>query len=368
VALQEDGITRTRPGWSLLHRRKLPGVGDRWLSLCETPDLDLIPQRFPRVRTAFFFAGLELGILHCGLWALGLLVRARLLRSLTSFAPALLAIANRFERFGTDRGAMLVEVEAWGADGSRFTSRWGLVAEAGDGPYIPILPALALIRKLLSGSVQRRGAQACVGLLTLQDIVAEFRELRIQTCEERTRVGPLYERAFGKSFEQMPAPIQALHRPCGTTAFKGIAQIDEAANSIGTLAARLFGFPRAGTDVPVEVTLEPRASGEVWRRRFGRSGFSSTLAMDPRTQQLTERFGLLTFVLDVQCHANGLDMRIRGGRVGLLPLPRILVPWTRAAERVDGEGRFTFDVEIGLPGVGRLVRYRGWLVRHDPVR
>jgi saccharopine dehydrogenase-like NADP-dependent oxidoreductase len=363
VTLQEHGRERTRPGWSLLHRRKLEGLQTRWFSLCETPDLDLIPARFPEVRSAYFFAGLELGILHCGLWVLSLLVRARLLSSLVPFASGLLAIARRFERFGTDRGGMLVEVKGWDTNGQRITSRWGLRAEGGDGPYIPTLPALAVIRRLLSGQETRRGAQACAGLLTLEDIAGEFRGLRIQTYQEKTTMEPLFKRTLGASFDRMPHAVRELHYPQGAMVYKGISQIDKAASFLGTLAARAFGFPPAGSDVPVEVTLTPDAHSEAWRRRFGTAGFASVLGCDARKQQLTEQFGLIRFTLNVECHDQGLDMQIESARLGILPLPRFLVPWTRACERVDEQGRFTFDVEIGMRGIGRLVRYRGWLQR-----
>ncbi len=43
-----------------------------------------------------------------------------------------------------------------------------------------------------------------------------------------------------------------------------------------------------------------------------------------------------------------------------------LAPRAEAAESVDDAGRFRFDVRIDLPGVGRLVRYRGWLVEEEP--
>jgi hypothetical protein len=171
----------------------------------------------------------------------------------------------------------------------------------------------------------------------------------------------LFERALGAAFGQMPETIRELHRPRGTTSFGGIAQIDRAANLLAALAARLFRFPRAGFNVPVEVTLEPYENRETWQRRFGRAGFSSVLAIDARTRQLTERFGPVCCTLKIECHPEGLDMCIEDARLLGLPLPRFLTPWTRAYERIDAEGRFTFDVEIGLPGIGRLVRYRGWL-------
>lgn len=186
VRLLEAGRWRTRPGWSLLQRRDLPGLGKRWLSRCETPDLDVIPARFPAVRTVHFLAGLELGLLHVGLWACTLLVRAGLVSSLVPAARFFVAGAELFVSFGSDRGGMLVEAHGIGADGRRVRAAWSLVAEAGDGPNIPVLPALALIRRLLSGVETRRGARICAGLLSLDEIAAEFSAFRITTAQTET--------------------------------------------------------------------------------------------------------------------------------------------------------------------------------------
>jgi saccharopine dehydrogenase-like NADP-dependent oxidoreductase len=149
VRLLEDGAWRSRPGWSLLHRKLMPGLGGRWLSLCEAPDLDIVPQRFPSIRTVRFFGGLELRLLHLGLSACCLLVPAGLIKSLLPAAAWFLKIANVFQNLGTDRGGMIVEATGLHADGQRVMGKWSLLAEAGDGPNVPILPALALIRRLL---------------------------------------------------------------------------------------------------------------------------------------------------------------------------------------------------------------------------
>jgi hypothetical protein len=61
----------------------------------------------------------------------------------------------------------------------------------------------------------------------------------------------------------------------------------------------------------------------------------------------------------------GIDLRLQRGRILGVPLPRCLWPRIVANERVDDAGRFRFDVTIGLPGIGRLVRYRGWLEPAD---
>ena len=51
-----------------------------------------------------------------------------------------------------------------------------------------------------------------------------------------------------------------------------------------------------------------------------------------------------------------------GGAMGVLgiPLPRALLPGDQSFE-YEADGRFVFDVEIGAPGVGRIVHYRGTL-------
>jgi len=79
--------------------------------------------------------------------------------------------------------------------------------------------------------------------------------------------------------------------------------------------------------------------------------------------RIQERFGPLTMDLRLTPEGDRLVYRVEGWRLGQVPLPRALAPSTSAHEEVDAEGRFVFDVEISLPLIGRLVRYRGWLVR-----
>jgi siroheme synthase (precorrin-2 oxidase/ferrochelatase) len=362
VNVLEQGVVRERAGWSMLHRRALQGLGRRWFSLCETPDLDLVPQRFPTVRTVHFFAGLELSVLHLGLWLLSLLVRVRVLRSLLPYAAQLHAIAVRFERCGRDCGGMQVEATCWSTSGVCLQARWELLALAGHGPYVPILPALALLRRLLTGSETRRGAMACVGLLGLGEILAEATGLEIRTQRWSTATQPLFQRALASDFERMPALVRALHSPRGSAVFRGLADVDAGANPVARVIARCLRFPAAASQIAVQVSIQTCALGERWQRSFGGNRFSSVLACDAAAGVLTESFGPIRCTLRVSADQQGLQLAIQAAYLGRLPLPRWLTPWTRASERVDALGRFNFDVEIGLPGIGRLVRYRGWLV------
>lgn len=175
------GAWTERTGWGWPVRRHLPGLGRRWLSLCETPDLDLVPARFAPLQSAIFRAGMELTVVHWGLCLVGLLVRGRLLPSAAALARPLRWAAERLQRLGSDRGGMLVEATGLDAAGRPVRATWSLVAEAGDGPSIPGLPALAVIRALADGRLASPGARPCVGVLDLATIEREFTRYRITT-------------------------------------------------------------------------------------------------------------------------------------------------------------------------------------------
>ncbi|MBR2117176.1 MAG: saccharopine dehydrogenase NADP-binding domain-containing protein [Pseudomonadota bacterium] len=171
-------------GWSGVRRLVMPGLGARWVSLCDTPDLDLLPKNFPIHRSALFLAGLELAPMHLGLSALSLLVRWKLMRSLRPFARPLRVIAGLLAPFGSDRGGMLVQASGRDGQDRPTISRWSLLAEKNAGPNVPAAAAAAMIRALLSGRETRTGAQACVGLLSCEAILDELINLPISTCRD----------------------------------------------------------------------------------------------------------------------------------------------------------------------------------------
>jgi hypothetical protein len=181
VRVFAHGEWTERTGWGWPVRRLLPGLGRRWLSLCETPDLDLVPARFTPQRSAMFRAGMELAVVHWGLCLVGLLVWGRLLPAAPALARPLRWAAERLRHLGSDRGGMLVEATGLNAAGRAVRATWSLVAEAGDGPSIPGLPALAAIRALADGRLASPGARPCVGVLDLAAIEREFARYRIAT-------------------------------------------------------------------------------------------------------------------------------------------------------------------------------------------
>lgn len=173
----------------------------------------------------------------------------------------------------------------------------------------------------------------------------------------------LFRIALGNRFDSLPPVLRAFHA-AAEGVWCGAADIDPPSGIPAAAVARAFGFPRAGTSVPLVVTLDrregPHGPSEVWIRDFGGQRMTSTLRY--RDGAVTETFGAFTFAIDLRAHATGLGMIVRGWRLGAVPLPRGLAPRSEASEHQDGKGRFRFDVEIGAPLLGRLVRYRGWLI------
>jgi hypothetical protein len=140
-----------------------------------------VPARFAPREAAIFRAGLELSVMHLGLYAASLLVQAGLLGSLAPFASLFRWTAEHLKGFGSDRGGMMVVAVGNDAEGEPISAVWSLVAERGDGPVIPTLPALAAIRALADGRITEAGARPCVGVLDLDTIEREFASYRITT-------------------------------------------------------------------------------------------------------------------------------------------------------------------------------------------
>jgi hypothetical protein len=172
-------------GWQELGRRRVKGatigdLGARWLAVCDVPDNVILPRLYPELEEATFHAGLELPLLHLGLWSLSWLVRIGIVPSLRPCAPLFQQIAQWLDGLGSERGGMFVEISGEDPAGRPVTHCWNLIAGNGEGPWIPTLPSIILARKLARGEVDRKGAMACLDLFTLDEFRREAADLDIR--------------------------------------------------------------------------------------------------------------------------------------------------------------------------------------------
>lgn len=202
IRVWRDGEWQIAYGWMDGKRQTFP-FGLRRVGVCDVPDLELFPQRYPGVRTVLFRAGLELPLLQTGTWCAAVLVRLGLIRDLASCAPSLRRFSERFIRLGSDVGGMVVDLVGQGLDGLPLHLRWWLVADAGHGPQVPATPAVVLAGELAEGRLKAKGAQPCVGLLTLAQIEHGFSGHALRTgIEVMVSPGiatPPRDRASGKT-------------------------------------------------------------------------------------------------------------------------------------------------------------------------
>ena len=179
-----DGEWQSAFGWQGLTRRVYPApVNARWIANCDVPDLELFPERYRPVRTVQFRAGVGPAGSMFGIWLATWLVRIGLVRSLASYVPILHRSARAYERFGSKCSAMHVTVRGLDLDGQPASHTWSLIAEQDHGPFIPCFPAIALARKILRNQTATRGAMPCMGLLTVEEILAVGRGLRLSVVE-----------------------------------------------------------------------------------------------------------------------------------------------------------------------------------------
>lgn len=170
-------------GWQGLHQHRYPGLGKRWFSYCDIPDLDLFSEHYPELRNIRFSAGLEFAPMHLGLWGLSWLRRWRLLPNLRRYAHWLRAMSMWFYPFGTDKGGMHIILSGRDRNGQPIKKDWYLIARNGHGPFVPATPAIILAGMLATENDLPRGAIAACGLLRRIELQKIWHQLDIEEIE-----------------------------------------------------------------------------------------------------------------------------------------------------------------------------------------
>ncbi len=362
LRLWRGGRWQLAHGWQWLERQAFsldggPSLGQRWVALCDVPDLALLPKRVLGEPATTFKAGTELAFQNGALWGVSWLVRWGWLTSIRSMARWLLPLQGITQTLGSDRSGMLVRVFGW-RDRVRVERRWTLVASDGDGPEIPAMAAPLLVNALAEGHL-KAGAGDAGMLLSLAHFAPSFDALSIKHEQRELAQQPsLYQRVMGPAYDALPSSLRAVHNVLRSAGAAGEAVVTRGTHPLARLVAWVMRFPSEGTHA-LHVLMTERDGVETWRRDFAGRAFESRLRK--RGRRLQESFGPLHFAFDLPSDSMGLCMVMRAWWLGPLRLPLALAPRSIAREWGEG-GRFHFDVPIALPGIGLLVHYRGWLV------
>ncbi len=360
-------------GWSNPVKKRIGHTIARDANLIMAADALLFPDHF-KAKSVLFRAGLEVSIMNRSLYWLSLLRSRSLLPNLVKFITPLRWLADRITPFGRDTGGMLVELIGQRETDSEqlVHKRWQLRAEPAQGPFVPAVPARALIRKIDN---MTSGARVCISELSLQYYADAMSDLGLTTELNENAFEYLFQQSLGTDWHALPSAIQATHKVIDQRVLTGTAKITRGTSPLTQLAAAVFRFPPAAEEIPVKVTKTREGEHEIWVRDFNAKQFKSTLRLthdssmkDPmRTDRHTdvhiieEQFGLLKFKLRLRLEHNAMHFDVvRGSCLGL-PIPRLLLPISNTREFVKDD-TMHFYVELLAPfNLGLIVRYEGWL-------
>lgn len=343
------GQWETHFGWSAPAKYDLPRGITRQGWQITVPDLHLFPSHFG-AQSVQFRAGLELGIMRYGLAAFAQIQRLLNLPVTSGMVGLFKRAADLLAPFGSGRGGMSVQITT-----AQDHRRWRLLAADGDGPFIPAIPARALLRR----AALPIGAGPALGVITLSEAEDAMDDLEVTTEQDTQPRSPIFAQVLGQDLAHLPAAVQATHDTIDVSRWEGRSAVTRGTGLWPRLIGICTGFPPASADTPVRVIKICTAKGETWHRHFGRTRFTSHLAA--RAGVMTERFGPITFALALKVQDQTLMYPVTSAAIGPIPLPKWLLPVSQAHEYV-AQGRFHFDVAIKAPITGQLiVHYKGWL-------
>ncbi len=357
-------------GYSRAHKYtiKIDGVPAlrRRFGLCDAPDLLLFPQRYKGVETVRVFGSQELYPVHIGLRILARLQKRGIVRNLQKHAGVFRWAGTTLGVFASLRGGMYMRIVGIADDGNPISQHWNLIAEDGDGPFIPTLAAEILTRRWLEVE-PKPGARAAVSEIPLGEFEHGFSSLAIKSEFEAVKPAPyLFQQVLGADFEKLPKAVRIGHQVLGTKIMHGRVDVVRGKNPLAQLAASIIGFAKTGTDKPITISMDVRDGQEtqileIWTRTIDGKVFRSTLSKGPNPCEIYERFGPIKFKMKFRIEDEKLHYDIVSAKMLGVPFPKFLLPKSVTHERVE-DGKFIFDVEIRLPLLGRLIAYKGWLV------
>jgi hypothetical protein len=346
-------------GWRMLRWETYRVGGQRpicrLVALSDVPDHDIVPEMIPGRPATAFRAGPEFASQLLLVWLLGWLVQWQWVRSLKSISKWLFPLQKLTAGFGTDRSAMMIEAKGL-SDETLLVRRWTLIANEGDGPELPTIAAQLLARAIRDGQVEP-GARSAAGLLNLAEFDSELASLAVVWEITTQPYVPLFQRVMGDAFAKLPVPVKRIHTVIGDGGAEGMANVTRGKSILARLVAAIMHFPPEGSH-QVHVAFQEDHGIERWTRSFGSHVFESELSQSG--EYLVERFGPMRFAFKLPTDASGLEMDMRQWSIFHVPMPMFLAPRSSAKEYAVGD-EFVFDVAIGLPLVGDVVRYKGTL-------
>lgn len=175
-------------GWLDFAMHNYPELGLRLHGNCDIPDLALFPERYKSLENIRFHAGQEIAFQHIGVWLLAWMVRLGLIKNLGDHAKTLLNISRKLDFLGSHDSGFYMKLSGTGGEEKKKEILFYLIAKSGHGPIIPCTPSVLCAKMLAREEYAVRGAQPCMGIITLQQYLEALKGLDIRSMEQRPPV------------------------------------------------------------------------------------------------------------------------------------------------------------------------------------
>lgn len=197
IPVWKNGGWHEQVGWSAPVPVRFARMKPRLGSLCDIPDLELLPVRYPDVRDVMFRAALEVSASQRAFALIAWLKRCGLLRRPGALAPALQRFSTMFDSMGSALGGMVVNLRGADACGQPLQLSWHIAADNNHGPEIPCMAAILLARRIAAGEAMPAGASACMGFVKLAEFSPEFERwgMRVDVEEAHATAGEPWQAA-----------------------------------------------------------------------------------------------------------------------------------------------------------------------------
>lgn len=176
-----------------------------------------------------------------------------------------------------------------------------------------------------------------------------------------TTLSGAFQQLLGADFDALPEAVRKLHTLEAERFFAGRANVTVLRSPLTAALIWAFSLPSPGKNVEAHVRCALLPDGrELWRRDFAGRRYESILESGS-DGRLVEHLGAFDLYFNLDATADGLRWSMSEWRLFGLPLPKFLTPTVRSFETVDGDGRFTFRIEVTAPFLGRIIDYGGVL-------
>jgi hypothetical protein len=178
----------------------------------------------------------------------------------------------------------------------------------------------------------------------------------------------IHQRLLGSAWEELPAPLHAIHAAARSRIIRGRFDIRHGTNWLARLCAWVLRLPGKGIGCDLLLTIQSQQESERWVRRFADRELT-TVQWAGSDGLLHESFGCLEFTFELQIEGQvlkhvqrGVALRIAGFSV---PFPASLAPEVRGREYMEGDNR-QVEVRVCIPVAGPLLTYSGTILSVQP--